>query len=399
MDLTLITLGALFAIGLVADELGRRTRLPRVTLLVLLGVLIGPAGFDLLPDATRDWYNMVAAIALTMVAFLLGGALSLTQLKSNGREILLISIAVVLVTLVMVFGGLVLIGVAPVLAILLAGIATATDPAATEEVIRQTRAEGSFAETLKGIVAIDDAWGLIAFSLILAFASFLIGNGASEALASGARDLLGAVGVGALVGFPAAYLTGRLREGEPMQAEALAVVFMCAGLALWLDVSYLLAGIVAGAIIVNTAPHHTRAFHEIEHFEWPFMLIFFLLAGSRIYTEHWLDYAPLVVAFIVLRTLARLIGGWIGGHLAGSGKGVKAWIGAALLPQAGVAVGMALVAGHHFPEHQDVILNIAIITTVFFEVLGPVASKMALSRNALARNTQAIIVKGGEKRE
>lgn len=388
MDLTLITLGVLFAIGLIADELGRRTRLPRVTLLVLLGVLIGPAGLDLLPEEARDWYDMVAAIALTMVAFLLGGALSFTRLKANGREILYISIAVVLFTLVIVFGGLVFIGVVPVLAILLAGIATATDPAATEEVIRQTRSEGSFVQTLKGIVAIDDAWGLIAFSLILAFASFLIGNGAHGALVTGARDLFGALAIGALVGFPAAYITGRLREGEPMQAEALAVVFLCAGLALWLDVSYLLAGIVAGTIIVNTAPHHTRTFHEIEHFEWPFMLVFFLLAGSRLYTEHWLDYAPLVVTFIVLRTLSRLIGGWIGGHLAGSDKSVKAWIGAALLPQAGVAVGMALVAGHHFPDHQDVILNIAIITTVFFEVLGPVAAKMALTKNARARTNE-----------
>lgn len=382
MHLALITLGALFAVGLVADELGRRTRLPRVTLLVLLGVLIGPAGFDLLPDMAREWYDMIAAIALTMVAFLLGGALSLEQLKANGQDVLFISITVVVMTIAIVFGGLFLIGVAPVLALLLAGIATATDPAATEEVINQTRTEGPFAETLKGIVAIDDAWGLIAFSLILAFADFLMGNGAHESLAAGARDLIGAIGIGALVGFPAAFLTGRLRAGEPMQAEALAVVFLCAGFALWLDVSYLLAGIVAGTIIVNAAPHHTRTFYEIRHFEWPFMLVFFLLAGSRLYTDHWLDYAGLVAAFVILRIASRFIGSWVGGSLAASNKGMKLWMGAALLPQAGVAVGMALVAGYHFPAYQGMILNVAIITTVIFEVLGPIAAKVALLKNA-----------------
>lgn len=382
MHLALITLGALFAVGLVADELGRRTRLPRVTLLVLLGVLIGPAGFDLLPDMAREWYDMVAAIALTMVAFLLGSALSLEQLRANGRDVLCISVAVVVTTIVLVFGGLVLIGVAPILALLLAGIATATDPAATEEVITQTRTEGSFVQTLKGIVAIDDAWGLIAFSLILAFADFLMGNGAHEPLAAGARDLIGAIGIGALVGFPAAFLTGRLRAGEPMQAEALAVVFLCAGFALWLDVSYLLAGIVAGTIIVNTAPHHTRTFYEIRHFEWPFMLVFFLLAGSRLYTDHWLDYAGLVAAFVILRIASRFIGSWVGGSSAASNKGMKLWMGAALLPQAGVAVGMALVAGYHFPAYQEMILNVAIITTVIFEVLGPIAAKVALLKNA-----------------
>lgn len=381
MHLTLITFGALFVVGLLADELGRRTRLPRVTLLVLLGVLIGPVGFDILPDIAREWYDMVAAIALTMVAFLLGSALSLKQLKANGRDVLYISVAVVTVTIAVVFGGLVLIGVAPVLALLLAGIATATDPAATEEVINQTRSEGSFAQTLKGIVAIDDAWGLIAFSLILAFADFLIGNGARESLSAGARDLIGAIGVGALVGFPAAFLTGRLRAGEPMQAEALAVVFLCAGFALWLDVSYLLAGIVAGTIIVNAAPHHTRPFYEIQHFEWPFMLVFFLLAGSRIDAEHWLDYAGLVAAFVILRIASRLIGSWVGGSAAGSTTGVKFWMGAALMPQAGVAVGMALVAGYHFPAYQEMIVNVAIITTVIFEVCGPIATKVALLKN------------------
>lgn len=112
MHLTLITLRVLFAVGLVADEIGRRTRLPRVTLLVLLGVLIGPAGFDLLPDMAREWYDMVAAIALTMVAFLLGSALSLDQLKANGRDVLFISITVVVMTIAIVFGGLFLIGMA-----------------------------------------------------------------------------------------------------------------------------------------------------------------------------------------------------------------------------------------------------------------------------------------------
>jgi Kef-type K+ transport system membrane component KefB len=383
IHLTLITLGALFVVGLVADELGRRTKLPRVTLLVLLGVLIGPVWLDLLPPMAKDWYDLIASIALTMVAFLLGAALSRDQLRAHGREIVWISVAVVAVTIFVVFGGLFLVGIAPVVALLLAGIATATDPAATQEVIRDAGTKGPFVETLKGIVAIDDAWGLIAFSMILAFSNFLVGNGLQETVADGLWDVFGAIGVGIVVGFPAAYLTGRLRDGEPMQAEALAVVFLCAGIALWLEVSFLLAGIVAGAIIVNFAPRHTRAFSEIEHFEWPFMLVFFLLAGSRLYTENWASYGLVVAAFVVLRIVSRLLGGWLGAKIAGSPKNIRNWIGSALLPQAGVAVGMALIAGSYFPSFQEEILNVAIITTIIFEVLGPIATRVAILKNAL----------------
>ncbi len=390
MHLTLITLGALFLVGLVADELGRRTRLPRVTLLVLLGVLIGPVGLNFLPAVTEGWYDFVASIALTMVAFLLGEALSREQIKTHGREIIRISIIVVLVTVALVFGGLVLLGVAPVLALLLAGIATATDPAATEEVIRQTRAEGHFSGVLKGIVAIDDAWGLITFSIILAFANFLTGNGVQTSILHGLFEIAGAVAVGIAVGVPAAALTGRLRPGEPQQAEALVVVFLCAGFARWIEVSYLLAGITAGTIVANFARHHKSTFREIEFLEWPFMLVFFLLSGAMLHTDHWASYGVLIGAYLVLRTGARLVGGWLGARLAGSTKTVRIWIGAALLPQAGVAVGMALVAGSQFPALQETILNMAIITTVLFEILGPIATRLAIVKNESAQDPDAL---------
>jgi Kef-type K+ transport system membrane component KefB len=331
---------------------------------------------------TEDWYDLIASIALTMVAFLLGGALSMDRLQEHGREILIVSVVVVLVTILVVFGGFLLLGTAPVLALLFAGVSTATDPAATQEVIKNTQSKGPFVEALKGIVAIDDAWALIIFSAILAFSSFLIGNGLNEALFDGFWDIFGAIGVGLAVGVPSAFLTGRLRPGEPMQTEALAVVFLCAGVASLIGVSYLLSGIVAGAIIVNFAPHHARAFHEIENVEWPFMLVFFLLAGSRLHVVAWVDYGLYAFAFVILRTVSRIVGGWLGGRIAGSPANMRNWIGSALLPQAGVAVGMALVAGSYFPDLAEPILNTAIITTIIFEVFGPIMTRIALTKNA-----------------
>ena len=377
---TLLVLGALLLVGLLADEVGRRTRLPRVTLLVLFGAAAGPSGFDLLPEGIQDWYEFLASVALTMVAFLLGGSLSLGVLQTHGRQILIISTSAVVVTALIVGIGLMAVGATATLALLLAGIATATAPAATQDVVRQMRAKGPFTDTLMGIVAVDDALGLIVFSLLLLTAKAVAGDGGVHIIGHGLWELGGAVAVGALVGLPAAFLTGRLQRGEPMQSEALGLVFLCAGLAIWLEVSFLLAGMIAGAIVVNLAKHHNRAFHEIEHIEWPFMVLFFVLAGATLELDTLNEIGIVGIGYVVLRTLGRVLGGWMGGTIARSEHLHRRWIGLALIPQAGVALGMALVASSHFPELGSTLLTVAVGTTIVFELFGPILTQQALQK-------------------
>lgn len=377
---TFITLGSLFIVGLITDEIGRRIWLPRVTLLILLGVLSGPAFFDILPMQMDSLYEPLATIALTMVAFLLGGSLSRKALSSHGPRILIISLAVVTTTLVIVSGGLIAMGVAPELALLFSAIATATAPAAIQDVIKQTGAKGEFTQTLQGIVAVDDAWGLIVFSLMLIVANAMLGNGFESLLQKGLWELGGAIVIGVGIGVPAAFVTGRLRPGEPIQIEALAVVFLCAGVSIWLHVSFLLAGIVAGMIVVNFATHHTRPFHEIENIEWPFVLLFFFLAGAMLRGGFSSDLGLLIIAFVILRIVSRFAGAWIGGTLAKATGTYRRWMGVALLPQAGVVVGMALIAANRFPEFAETILSVTISATIVFEILGPIGTLIALKK-------------------
>ncbi|MTJ03876.1 MAG: cation:proton antiporter [Sediminimonas qiaohouensis] len=380
--LTLVVLGALFLVGLAADELGRRTRLPRVTLLLACGVIAGGAGLDLIPDAVTRWYGFLSAIALTMVAFLLGGSLTKENLAKHGRAILSISIAVVVATLLVVSLGLWLVGVPLEVALLLAAVATATDPAAVQDAIKQSRARGGFVDTLRGIVAIDDAWGLIVFALAVVLARAIAGTGMELGmLHEAAWELGGAVVLGLLIGWPAAKLTGRVRPGEPLRIEALGIVFVTAGLAKWLDVSFLLCGMVVGMVIVNRARHHDRAFHEIEDIQWPFLLLFFILAGASLDAGALMELGGIGVAYLVLRIVGRIIGGWLGGLVSGASAAERPWFGVAMLPQAGVAVGMALVATQEFPAHSDTILTLTIATTVIFEAIGPMATYWALRRN------------------
>lgn len=384
LPVLLTTLGVLLLVGLMTDVIGRRTRLPRVTLLVLFGLAVGPAGFDVLPSAFQEWYEFLASIALTMVAFLLGGKLSMPELRSQGRAILCISLSVVVLTAVLVTGGLVAMGAPLVLALLLAGVATATDPAATQDVVNQVGAKGPFTDALLGIVAVDDAWGLIAFSILLVLARAVAGDGGAAILAHGIWELGVALAVGAAVGIPAAFLTGRLQPGEPMQTEALGVVFLCAGLAIWLQASFLLAGMVAGAIVINMASHHTRPFHEIEHIEWPFMILFFVLAGASLELESLNGIGLIGISYLVFRILGRVLGGWLGGILAKAEPVQRRWIGAALLPQAGVALGMALVAANYFSDLKEALLAVTVGTVIVFEVLGPVLTFMALRKTGEA---------------
>lgn len=379
-----LTLGCLFLAGLAVEYVGRRTRLPRVSLLIALGIVVGPPGFDLLPGLAAEWHEPLTVIALTMVAFLLGGALTRQDLQRQGRAILMISAAIVLVTLGCVATGLYLIGTSPALALLLAGIATATDPAATRDVIVQTGAKGDFPDTLTGIVAIDDAWGLLAFALVMLAAGALTGESAADVIPAAAWELGGALTLGAALGLPAAYLTGRVRPGEPLQMEALAVVFLCAGAAERLGVSPLIAGMTAGALVANLARHHVRPFREIEHIQWPFMLLFFVLAGAALDVAQLAAIGGTGAAFILLRVLGRALGGWSGAALASVPRSYRAWIGPALLPQAGVAVGMALLAGRHFPDLAATLVTLTVGTTVVFELAGPLATALALRRVAAA---------------
>lgn len=382
---SLIALGALFLGGLTADIISRGTGLPRVTLFLLIGLAAGGAGFDLIPADLQAWYDILSVIALTMVAFLLGGGLHRDTLRQHGRAIIAISLAIVLGTLCIVSIGLTALGLPFGLALVLAAIATATAPAATSDVITQSGIDNGFTRTLRGIVAIDDVWGLVGFSVVLVVVAQLQGHQHLAGLSHAAWEIGGAITLGLVIGGPAALLTGRLHDGEPLQIEALSLVFLSAGLSLWLGVSFLITGMVVGAVIVNLAAHHTKAFHEISHIQWPFVVLFFILAGGALDVEVAATLGGIGLGFVVLRTIARLAGGWVGVLIAGEPRRSGPWYGLALLPQAGVAIGMSLIAAQRFADWGPQIIALTIGTTVVFEILGPIATLVAIRRSGQER--------------
>ena len=385
----LTTVGVALLIGLATDAVGHRTRVPRVTLLLVFGFVVGPGALNLLPAYGEETFNLAANMALVMVGFLLGEKFTFKALKADGKLVLWLSLSQVLGTALAVGGGLILLGFPPALALLLAGIAPATAPAATTDVVHESRAKGRFTNILLGIVAVDDAWGLILFTFLAALTTVLTGSGSGgELLAAGAWEIGGALLIGLLLGVPGAYLTGRVARGEPTLIEALGLVMLCGGLAIWMEVSFLLAAMVLGAAISNLAKHHHRPFHAIEGIEWPFMVVFFVFAGASAHLDALVRLGFIGTAYCALRIVGRVGGAWIGGTLTRSGPAIRNWMGMALMPQAGVALGMALVAAEKFPDLGAVLLPVIIGATVVFEIFGPVSTKLALAKAGDAEQRQ-----------
>lgn len=381
--INIILLGVILSTSIFADAIAHRTRIPRISILMLVGIGIafiqqvwmGNQNDDVLGGLSEP----LIQLALVMVAFMLGSELELRRLRNTGPLILVISLFVIIGGGVLVGAGLLALGFPLVVAVSLAAISVATDPAAVSESVRERGSAGLVPRILLGIVAIDDAWGIVVFGLSMSVLGWVIGGDGQLALLHAMWELGGAILIGVAVGLPAAWLTGRLKSGEPTQVEAIAIILLLAGLSSLLGVSALLASMIAGSLVANLAHHHTRSFREIEHIEWPFLVFFFVFSGASIDLYKVDDAILLTLAYVVLRLAGRVLGGYFAVMFSPARhEALPRNIGLALTPQAGVAIGMALLAAERFPEFRDSILPVVVASTIVFELVGPVLVKKVL---------------------
>lgn len=389
----LVILGGLLSISILADVIAARTAVPRISLLVLVGVAVAAIqqwGLGQPAGPLTNLAEPLIQLALVMVAFLLGGEFTWDRLRSLGPVVGIFSLIVVVVSGVAVGLGLWLIGFPVILAVALAAISVATDPAAVSETIHEVRAGNTRAgRLLLSTVAVDDGWGIIVFGLAMAFLGWHASGDGVQAMLEALWELGGAVALGVIVGIPAAWLTGRLEAGEPTLVEALALILLLAGGAALLNVSELLAAMIAGAMVANLASHHTRSFNEIDYLKWPFLVFFFVLAGASLDLGMLGTALGVTGAYIMLRLLGRYLGGLIGARaVAGRQGSLPNGIGMALTPQAGVAMGMALLAGERFPEFSATLMAVVVGSTVFFEAIGPWLVRRTLKQNQATENNK-----------
>jgi len=231
-----------------------------------------------------------------------------------------------------------------------------------------------------GVVALDDAYGVMLFSLLLVLAEIVSGGEGSFAVVlDGLWEVAGACLLGGVLGGPMGWLSGRVRPGELTLLEALGFVLLCGGLATSFGVSHILACIALGATAARFSPPDMRPLHAIENVSQPFLVLFFLLAGLEFDPSAFGASVLVAVVYVVARTAGKFGGGYLGARIARAPDVVRRTIGWCLLPQAGIALGLGLVAAERLPEVGDELVSILVGTTFFFEVVGPLVTRAALA--------------------
>jgi len=384
----ILSIGIVFFLGLAADILANKISVPRVTLLIILGIFIGPSGLNFLPQVFIDeWFHTITIIALGMIGFLIGQQFTWSKLKKSGIAVFSIALGKVLMSFVFISVVLVLVNLPLPAAVILASIASATAPTAIYEVVHEMKIRNKFVTTLLAVVAFDDILALFLFSIVLAVLSASEQIGWYMTVSSGMIEIFGSLILGYIIGYPIAKITGRIKPGEPSMVEALGSVFFISGLSQWLGFSPILGAMAMGSAVTTFAKHHKNPFHAIENIQWIFMIIFFILAGATLELDALVGVGFVGLAYIISRLVGFYLGARLGAKISGSDINIEKWMGLALIPQAGVAIGMALIASQHYAEYNHLILPIVLGTTVIFEIFGPVVTRFALRKSDVMKKS------------
>lgn len=397
-DITLI-IALLLGCGFLAAKLGQRLRLPSVTGYIIAGLLLGPSGFGLFQkEAVGDRLDHFIQIALMLIAFGIAEHLDFKRLKNFLKSIGGIGLAETSGAFLLVGTGTFIIskgiGVGPadwqnidfiILAILLGAVSVATAPAATLHVMRELKAAGPLTTTLMAVVAIDNGLAIMMFGMTVSTARHLAGTGGGTLIAPLAASLA-EIAFSLLIGFISGLLidlvTNRLSRQSEMLTVGLALLLLGGELARMFDLSPLLAGMAAGFTIVNRAHRDVRLFRALNAFEAPVYVLFFTLAGAH------LDISSLKLAgwvgliYFLLRILGKVSGSYLGARATASPAAVRHYLGLALMPQAGVAIGLVfLIKGDADLTVYSSIITPVVLAGVFLsELAGPVSARYAVIR-------------------
>ena len=397
---TLLIIGLLLLCGYSAGWLCDRIGLPRILGYILTGVLASPHSFGWVAADFLTSSSSLMAVCLVFIAFEVGESLQWKRLRTHGPEILQITVWASLLPLILVPLGLFLLvavfpGLLPVqgmeliaFALLLGALASPTEPAATLAVIHQYRARGPVTDTILGVVALDDALGVILFSLVTGLAIGWVsteGLSLTTFLMEAGWHLGGAIPLGFLLGRAIDPLSRVFQgNGEGRWVVIIfAVLILAGGVADLLRVDPILTGMVMGMTVVNRSVQRGIIFRIVDRYtEDLIFLFFFLLSGLHLDLTSFATVGWGVLVFILLRGLGKVLGVALGGHIAHAKPAIRRHTAGGLLPQAGVVIGLALSV-YDQPELApiaDPLLVTVMAATVIHELLGPMLTRRALSR-------------------
>ena len=376
----LLTLGIMLFTGLAFGRLAKLVKLPNVTGYLVAGLVFGPCFLNLFHAELLPSLDIISDVALGFIAFAVGSEFKLSYLKKVGSGPVIIAVFEAVMAVVVVFLSLIALGYPADFSLVLSSIAAATAPAATIMVVRQYNARGPLTDTLLTVVALDDAVALMAFGIASAAAQAIGGQSTSilVTVLTPIIEIVGALGIGFALGllflFPMKYFK---KDGNRLIIVC-GFIFFAVGLANLLNLSSLLLIMAMGATLINVAKVQNTIPRIADFVTPPIFLLFFVISGAELDASVLPTIGLVGVTYVVMRVAGKWLGAMLGAFIAKSPSVVKKYLGPTLLPQAGVAIGLSLIATESFPAYGAKIRAVILCGTFIYELIGPAVSKFAL---------------------
>jgi Kef-type K+ transport system membrane component KefB len=393
MDTTLI-IGIILLSALVGGELARAVKLPKITGYIVAGIALNPRLMPIIPRDFTDHTGFITNLALAFITFSVGGSLLLPHLKRLGRSILWIALGEAQAAMLAVGAGMLFLGwllgwtISPLLALMLAPLATPTDPSATLAVAHEYKARGDVTTTIMGVAALDDVLAILNFSLATGLASLLAaapGTHLGMLFWHPTSMILIGVGIGIAGGLAFNLLTELFRR----ETEGALIVLIFAALTLIFGTVHLFGGdellgtLSMGTVVANFNPRRQMIFKMLERYtEELIFALFFTLSGMLLDLDMLGTSITLILAFVVLRSLGKWLGSRAGAALSQASIQVKRHLFWGLLPQGGIVIGLALLLKNNpdFAGVADTVMSVTLGATVIHELIGPLLARRALQK-------------------
>lgn len=380
---SLLAVALALTAGLVLNRVVKKIHLPRVTGYLVAGLVVGPCVANLFTEAALAQTRVVTEVALGFIAFSIGAEFKFADLKKIGGSILTITMFQSLAACLFVNVALFAFGFPGPVAITLGAIATATAPAATLMVIRQYHAKGPVTDTLLPVVALDDAVGLIVFSVSLSIAKVMESGSAlsiNAMLVQPLVEIAASVVGGVLLGLVLCWALRFFHSDANRLCLVITAVFLGTALASVFNLSSLLLNMCVGAVMANLRNDFEKVLAINDAWTPPLFLMFFVISGAGLDLKI-LPYVGLLgVVYIIARALGKYFGALAGSALTRQSPNIRKYLGLTLLPQAGVAIGMSQIVIDALPVYGARIRAVVLAATLVYELAGPLVTKVALTK-------------------
>jgi Kef-type K+ transport system membrane component KefB len=383
-----VLVALILILGFILGRILRRLRLTEVLAYILAGIIIG----RILNFSPPEQFNVIiTGISLALIAYMVGLSFSFAFLRRMGKQMVIILIVQVVITVAATGGFVYLLTKDLPLSIILGSLAGATDPAGTIAVLRDLRTRGSLTDMTIALVGLDDAVVIVVYAVGIALTKMLLGaeTSVSFIFSHPLWEIFGGLGLGGAIGALLSYVTKKMHlTSDHIFVISLAVAILCWGLAELIEVSAMLTCMALGTAVINlNVQVGNRSNELVDNIMTPIFVLFFAAIGMEMDFSLFHLMWPLIIVYCVGRTIGKITGCSLGGVLAKSEPKIKKYIGFAMLPQAGVAMGLAFLAAQALSGYElgGTIITLATTTTVVFGLLSPPLVQYAVQKAGEAR--------------